>query len=272
MTEPGSSPSAGPGRLWVLFDGSPGSQAALLQTLALLQMRGGELRALYIDEPALARCAGLPIGAEVGAVSGRLRARTPVDHRHALVVRRLRAQTVLDHLLGAQAGPVQLESRSGRPLEVLSALVTERDWIISGRSGYASWKPARLGSLARALIEAPVSTVMIGSPSGRSHPGPWLLLLDDPAAAQDRVPQALELLGPSGSELRVVCEAEGATAGTATVGWIRQRIVGPMALQKLVQDLQPAGLIALAESALIRTGLAAGWLDRIDLPLVVLPG
>ncbi len=272
MTEADPIDPTGSGRLWVLFDGSPGSQAALLQALPLMQALGAELRALYIEDPALARCASLSINLEVGAVSGRLRARGPSEHRHAQAVQRQRAQVVLDHLLGTRALSLALESRPGPALEVLADLVDDQDWVVTGRSGYAGWQPTRPGSLTRSLADAPRSTLMIGSPSGRSHPGPWLLLLDDPTSTQRRLSRARDLLGPGGAELRIVCQSgSAADYATPAAPWIRQRIASGLALQALIQDQQAAGLIASADSALIRTGLAAGWLDRIDRPLLVLP-
>lgn len=271
MADPAQAHRSEAGRFWVLFDGSPGSQAALLQALPLVQARGGELCVLYIEDAALARCAGLSINREIGAVSGRLRVQGPLGHRHASTVRRRRAQGLLEHLLGPQAQTLKFESRSGAPLSVLAALVDQTDTLVSGRSGYAGRRPTRLGSLTRALLDAPRSSLMIGSPSGRTHSGPWLLLLDEPASAEQRIGQALDLLGPTGSELRVVCPSDSESSlRPAPIPWVRQRISSELALQKLIQDHHAAGLITTAASALTRIGLAAGWLDRIDRPLLVL--
>jgi len=259
-----------PGRLWVLFDGSRGSQAALLQGVSLAQQSGRELRALYVEDQALINCSALSMVSEVGAVSGRTRPVSPASHAASQAVRRQRAQACIDHLLGPAAGMLRLESHRGNPLAVLAELVAAEDWVMIGRGGYASWQAGRLGSLTRQLVEQLNVTLLIASPSGAHAAGPWLLILDSARAVDARCAAARALTVSLGASLRVVADPALGIGADSGGEWIRARITGPLTLQKLIQDLQASGLIVSPDSALIRQGLMAGWLRDVDGPLVVL--
>lgn len=73
-----------------------------------------------------------------------------------------------------------------------------------------------------------------------------------------------------GSSLAVVVDRALAPGVVEGVDPIRTRIAGPLNLQKLIQDQQASGLIVSPDSSLVRQGLAAGWLENVDAPLLVL--
>ncbi|MEN1728001.1 MAG: hypothetical protein AAGJ52_06130 [Pseudomonadota bacterium] len=272
-------PLASPGRIWLLFDGSPGSQAALLQVLPFAQDSGRELRALYVEDLALVRCSGLSVAREVGAVSGVVRTHDEASHRYAQAVRLRRAQHCLDHLLGLTPGQVlQLESYRGEPLSVLREQVKAEDWVVVGRGGYANRRPDRLGWFAQCLVKHLSGTLLIGSPSGAIDAGPWLLLLDDNANFEHQITAALSEAGGLASAMIVIHQKELPpdlrqqieTVTPLALTWIREQVGGSLALQKLVQDYQAAGFIASESHRLVKTSGTQSGLAGIDRPYLII--
>jgi hypothetical protein len=169
------------------------------------------------------------------------------------------------------AGTLRLETHRGNPLAILRALVAPQDWVVVGRGGYASWQAGRVGSLTRYLVDQLHATLLIASSSGAQGPGPWLLILDSTEALEPRCAAAREWTASLGASLLVVADRTLSPAQVEGVDCIHTRLAGPLTLQKLIQDHQASGLIVSPDSGLIRQGLTAGWLRKVDWPLLVLP-
>ncbi len=275
MTDPDSPDH--PARLWLLFDGSPGSQVALSEALAFANSKGFELRALYVEDQALVNCSGLPLSREIGAVSGRARSSDPSSYVHAQAVRLQRAQACLDHLMGGSARSIPLESHRGLPIPILKRLISGKDWVVAGRGGFASSHSGRLGSLTRCLIDDLHSPLLLASWSGSSKPGPWALVLDPATPVDKTLVAARALIDRTGIELIVVADPEierpdpiSVDSDQPSMPWVRMRIAGPLALHKLISDHGVGGFMAPASSAVVKNGLPAGWLLDVDRPLIIM--
>ncbi|AKS40915.1 universal stress protein [Wenzhouxiangella marina] len=265
------------GRIVVLFDGSPGSQAALLQGLAMAQAQQRELVALYLEEAAQIAAAGLAVAGEVGAVSGQLRPLNAEAQAQALRIRRRRAQACLDHLMGGPGHSLALDVRQGEAVGVLEALLGPEDCVVAGRAGFATRHPGRLGRLARRLLSQLLRPTLLASTAGQNLPGPMVLVLDSEAGVERLLQQALRQARASRRDLIVLADPDLDGLDALNTALAEQgmqlhlaRIRGPLSLLKWLQDLGGAQLLLDRGSPLLARMLNEQWLINLDRPLLIL--
>lgn len=263
----------------VMFDGSPGSQSALLYGLALGRLQQREALPLYLHERALSVSCEFESSVEIGAISGQVRSVDTGAHRLRQTVRVQRVRACLDHLAGTSDGAPRLEERSGSPLAVLAELLQPTDWLVIGRSGYGGYQPARPGRLARQLIEKTDFPLLLTAPGDGPLPGAVAVVLEagrpiaalaalaEHALAHARASQRtlVALIDPSLEDIsELVSQLQSTGAAVVTT-----RIPGRLTLLKLCQEHGLAELVLDRRSVLLARALREDWLDSLDQAILI---
>ena len=259
------------GRLLLLFDGSPGSQAALMHGLLLAQAQQRQLLAVYLHEQDLSSSCALASSVEIGAVSGQPRALDSASYRLSQAVRVQRVRACLEHLAGEGHAVSQFIEHAGSPAEVLARLIEPGDWILIGRSGYAAYQQGRPGRLARRLVERMSAPVMLSSPTGTMAPGAVGLVLEPGSQSVWLLERALDHARSSNRALVVLADPSLPLdqAPLTGVRYVSARLSGPLSLLKHCQDQDVGELVLDRQGALLGRLLNEDWLASLDYPLLV---
>ncbi|MCL7750105.1 universal stress protein [Guyparkeria hydrothermalis] len=138
----------------LLIDASPTSRAALTSAARLARQQHGELIALFVEDQDLHASAGHPFTREISALSGESR---PFD-RETLLTRlaqqRHQIETMLTELDRDAPLRWRLDVVTGPVFESVRAAAQTADWVVMGKTGWSAGHGARLGSVARRLLES----------------------------------------------------------------------------------------------------------------------
>lgn len=264
------------GRLIVLFDGSSGSQSALLYGLAMARSQQREVLALYLHERALSVSCEFENSIEIGAISGQLRSVDTGTNRTRQAVRVQRVRDCLDHLARTAGVVPDLEERAGSPLPILTELLEPADWLVIGRSGYGGYQPVRPGRLARQLIEKTNFPLLLTAPGNGPLPGAVAVVLEAgrPAAALAELALAhaqasqrglVALIDPELDECSgTVSQLEKAGALVVTT-----RMPGLLNFLRLCQEHAIAELVLDRRGAMLARVLREDWLHSLSQALLM---
>lgn len=264
------------GRLIVLFDGSPGSQSALLYGLALGRLQQREVLALYLHERDLSVSCEFNSSIEIGAISGQRRSVDAGAYRVRQTVRVQRVRACLEHLAGTTDAISGLEERSGSPLSILDELLEPADWVVIGRSGYGGYQPARPGRLARQLIEKTNFPLLLTAPGDGPLPGAIAVVLEAGRPAAALAEQALTHAQASQRALVALVDPLldefselASNLQTAGVAVVTTRMPGLLSLLKLSQEHAIAELVLDRRGTVLTHILRQDWLHSLDQALLI---
>ena len=161
-----SGPPAGPLRIAVAYDGTPGAREALETAVALARGAHATVSTSTVAEPAAIATTPMPpgwVGAREYATGLHQRAEDAVAAAHSLIPDDLRGST---------------ELHTGDPAEVLSAISTGADLLLCGSRGYGPLRSMLLGGVSSALAYSCACPLLVvprghsaglggGSPSSR---------------------------------------------------------------------------------------------------------
>ncbi|MFP4251423.1 MAG: universal stress protein [Guyparkeria sp.] len=138
----------------VLIDASPASRMALASAARLARQQHGELIALFVEDQDLHASAGHPFTREISRLSGESR---PFD-RETLLTRLAQQRHQIEAMLSEldRDTPLRwhLEVVAGPVFESVRAAAETADWVVLGKAGWSAGHGARLGSVARRLLES----------------------------------------------------------------------------------------------------------------------
>ncbi|QGT78704.1 hypothetical protein GM160_07215 [Guyparkeria halophila] len=249
----------------LLIDASPTSRAALTSAARLARQQHGELIALFVEDQDLHASAGHPFTREISALSGESR---PFD-RETLLTRlaqqRHQIETMLTELDRDAPLRWRLDVVTGPVFESVRAAAQTADWVVMGKTGWSAGHGARLGSVARRLLESGCRRLLLWQATTESEmkPAPRFgrstarsvgratPALSSPMAADRRAPIVALLTSPQTAETVVLAAHAIAVATERPCHLFMRSGIDPATLPSLVawrQEGEPPLVLELIDA------------------------
>ncbi|WP_311945470.1 universal stress protein [Halomonas piscis] len=271
-------------RVVVLLDGSRRAQLLLDEAARLAKREGAELVGLFVEDTELLRAASLPLGGEIGLVSGSLRPVAPEALERRLRQQAGRLQALLAATAGRHALRWRLEVNRDRLEAAALAATMADDLLVLYRAGWRHPPEGGFASrtLSRMLGAARCRVMMLGERvSAGAHP---ILVFQTPdEAGQRAMNEALRLAQATNQELLVLLppgvERDERTRA-AIEAWSARQDRRPrylafegdiMALIALLQRERAGALVLPRGHALLRGVAGEHLLEASDSALIVVP-
>lgn len=257
-------------RVLVALDASPLSLAALQTATVLSRQSGAKVTGLFVEDVNLSRLAGHPAATSISLVGG---LRRDPDHRileHALKVQLAAVRRAFEEATGRLHGTTFLV-RQGRVETELLAAATEADLVLVGGCGRPETVVplARLGSIARAVVEGAARPVLVMRHSLPSAQ-PVAVLYDGSAAARRALALASRLAAATAARLDIITAAADAAAARAREAEARA-LIEPVTLALAAHPLTLSEAGRRRRALLVLPVSARHLLESLPCSVLVVP-
>ncbi len=268
-------------RIFIAFDASGASLAALESVTALAARLEAELVGLYIEDVNLLRLATLPFARAISAIFAKFQPLSSAEMERALRAQAALAEQTMVRVLAQRNVSWTFRTVRGRVAAELIAAAHEADLIALGLSGGMPPGVSRLGSTARVLLRGAPCPVLLTGEGGVLRP-PVLVIYDDSAAGARALALATTLVRLEGGPLVVVVSGantarleEAAAARLAKQGVAaRFRLVSRGSAVDLVRlvETENAGTLVLGDGSVHGEEKLQALLCRIRCPALLVSG
>lgn len=196
-------------RILVALDASAASLAALEAAATLAACLDAELLGLFVEDVNLLRLAGLPFASELDMATGRTRSLVPREMEQRLRAQAIRAEDSLAQVAARRQLRWTFRVVRGQVVTELLGAEIEADLIALGTVSTHVFRPARVGSTTRAVMDRTVRPLLV-LPPGVVVRTPLSVVLDESPESVRALALAAELTAIDDGELIVFLVADDA--------------------------------------------------------------
>ena len=168
-------------RILVAVDASPSSERGLEAAARIAERLGAEIRALFVEDRELVRAAGHGLTREIREVSGRIGRFEREELERHLQQRADRIDRLIERRLRATQMTYRLEVVRGEVSSEILRRSEEADLVTLGGRGHSPWVTARIGSVARRLLEECTRPLLFSGEKSRIGPHVMVVYADTSA-------------------------------------------------------------------------------------------
>jgi nucleotide-binding universal stress UspA family protein len=269
-------------RIVVAIDSSAHAKAALETAASIAARFNAEILGLFVEDIDLVNLAKLPLGKEIGFISGQPREFDTHALEEGFRVEVARARRELQQIAGRSRVVSSFRVVRGRvDAEVMTA-AAEGDLLILGTASRSVGFRRRAGSVAVAAAERAPRSVLLMRPGARVQ-GKALLVYDGSPGSDLALEAAVRLVGAKDSALTILIPAETPERGRELDAEVRERLARFRMVPTFVQvrrlelnDLcRLAGqtgsdvLVLNGRSPLLAGGAHAQLLEQVACPVLI---
>jgi nucleotide-binding universal stress UspA family protein len=269
-------------RIIVAIDSSAQAKAAIETAASIAARLNAEILGLFVEDIDLVNLAGLPMGREIGLISGQSRAFDKSALEEGFRVEAARARRELQQVARQSRVVSSFRVVRGRVDVEVVAAAAEGDLLILGTASRSVGFRRRAGSVAVAAAERAPRSVLLMRPGARVQ-GKALLVYDGSPGSDLAIEAAVRLVGAQDSNLTVLLPAETAARARELEAKIREQLarfrMAPTFLQvrrleiddlcRLASQTGSDVLVISGRSPLLAGGAHAQLLERVGCPVLI---